>query len=190
MEQVFLEQMLSNFKRRHVSSLVKLFIADIKSMKVILFFFVLIQSSFAITGKVKNCNSFLRVREKPHLNSKIIGKINCSNSPHVQIVGVEKKWLRILYYNKLSFVSSSFVEVIPEYNVTIKESSKANGIPKNCKTWVNIRSGPGEHFPVLGGLYCSKKIKVIGKEKRWFQVEYEKKIGFIFEEKLEIKKAL
>jgi N-acetylmuramoyl-L-alanine amidase len=159
-------------------------------MKYILAFFILTHSSLAITARVKDCKTNLRVRDKANINSKIVGKLNCSKSPHVQVVGLEGNWVRILYFNKLSFIHSSYVEQIPEYKVTVSESLKVRGVPKGCKSWVNIRSGPGQKYPVLGGLYCQKEIKVLGKEKRWFQVEYQKKTGFIFEEKLEIKKAL
>lgn len=156
-------------------------------MKIILFFCLFINSAFAITARVENCSSSLRVRSLPSIESKIVGKLNCNTNTHVQIVGLEKKWVTILYLNKISYVHGDYLEQIPEYKISSIKGSIVKGLPKKCKSWVNIRSGPGDKYPVLGGLYCDNEINVLGKQEKWFQVEYGKKVGFIFEEKLEIK---
>lgn len=154
-------------------------------MKVLLCFFITL-STFAITAHVDNCNSLLRVRKKSNLNSKVVATLDCKSKPRVQVVGIDKEWIQILYKNDIRFVHKNYLTILPEYKVSSSVESNSTGIAKECKSWVNIRSGPGEKFPVLGGLHCHEEIKVIGKEKKWFQVEYQKKVGFIFEERLEV----
>ncbi len=60
------------------------------------------------------------------------------------------------------------------------ESSKnpRGGIVVNCYA-LNVRSGPGLDFPIIGGLSSGCAISIIGREGKWWKIKYNGGAGYV-----------
>lgn len=73
----------------------------------------------------------------------------------------------------------------PENNFDVKRQDKIMII--NTKSSANIRNGPGTNYSKIDNIKTGEKIRVIGiiKEKDWYKVFHNEKVGFIHKSLLE-----
>lgn len=71
----------------------------------------------------------------------------------------------------------------------IPQPSKASGTPAGggqtgtvrVQTRLNVRSGPGLHYKILGTLTNGTKVQILGKTGRWFRIRFGKLTGYVYD---------
>ena len=77
----------------------------------------------------------------------------------------------------------------------IPQPSKASGTPAGggqtgtvrVQTRLNVRSGPGLHYKILGRLTNGTKVQILGKSGRWYHIRFGKLIGYVYDSYIQLK---
>lgn len=111
-------------------------------------------------GQVINISSRLNIRAGAGTNHKIIGTL--SNSEKVEISGEESGWYKIKYGNITGYVSKNYLKVIEEA-INTPSTGQENIKTVKVNGLLNIRSGAGTNYSIVGTLKNDSKVEVIVK---------------------------
>lgn len=104
-------------------------------------------------------------------------------------------WWRIIYIDQIGYVKKDYVDLYgitkTTYNLTLSEALKMqmNASPQTdsryayvSKTYIknnkvtasslNVRSGPGTGYKVVGNLSNGAKVTIVGEQNGWYQIKY------------------
>lgn len=127
-------------------------------------------------GQVINISSRLNIRAGAGTNHKIIGTL--SNSEKVEISGEESGWYKIKYGNITGYVSKNYLKVIEEA-INTPSTGQENIKTVKVNGLLNIRSGAGTNYSIVGTLKNDSKVEVIGEEGNWYKINHNGKSAFV-----------
>ena len=119
----------------------------------------------------------VNVRSGPGFKYQVIGQLRGGDT--VTRTGIGSKWSQIIFQDKTGYVANNYV--------TTDSPEKANGATfeevdqtVRATAKVNIRSGPGVDYDVIGQLQAGEEVKrtAIG-DKGWSRILYNDKPCYV-----------
>ncbi|MCX0378687.1 SH3 domain-containing protein [Clostridium perfringens] len=125
-------------------------------------------------GVVK-VNSALNMRSGPGSNYGVIGTLR--NNDKVEIIKEVDGWYEIRFNGKVGYVSKSYITIVNEEANNGTESVIKEGTVYGVSTNLNVRTGPGTSYQVVGYLLSGDKVKILGEENGWYKVQFNASTG-------------
>lgn len=131
-------------------------------------------------------SSGLNFRKAPNTSSEIMSVIPYNTQ--VEITGDNNGWYQIKYNNSLGFVSKEYITI--STGVVTPPNNGDNTTPPvdpnvtgkvaivNIDT-LNIRSGPGENYGIIGKSRYGNKLPIISYSSGWYKVTFDNTSGYI-----------
>jgi len=131
------------------------------------------------TGKVNTPGTTLNVRSGPGTNNAIIGSLK--HNDKITITGESSGWYKLTYSGKTGYVSAAFVILD---SATQTPSQPATPVSKTVYvntpgSALNVRSGAGTGFAVMGTLKHGEKVTVTDHNSDWYKLNFGGKTGYI-----------
>jgi|GEM_PF-2007645 len=135
------------------------------------------------TGTVK-VSSTLNVRSGAGTQYKVVGSLK--NGAKVTVLGKSGSWYKIKYGSITGYVSGQYLVVSSSSSnsgsgsTTPAEPSPATqtGTVKVSST-LNVRSGAGTQYKIVGSLKNGAKVTVLGKSGSWYEIKYGSITGYV-----------
>ncbi|MCC2376609.1 SH3 domain-containing protein [Bacillus wiedmannii] len=124
----------------------------------------------------------LRVRTGPATYHSVIGGV--LNGQTLQVTGVENGWLKINHHGRTGYVSSEYVNFVKGGTPSKPETSNpstgaAIGDYYVNVSALNVRSGAGTNYGVMGALSKGIKVQVLAEQNGWGKINYSGKNGYV-----------
>ncbi|PEJ47227.1 SH3 domain-containing protein [Bacillus wiedmannii] len=123
----------------------------------------------------------LRVRTGPAAYHSVIGGV--LNGTTLNVVGSENGWFKVNYQGKTGFVSSEFVKFVKGGTATPEQPKQPDqGAIGNYyinASALNVRSGEGTNYRIIGALPQGQKVQVISENSGWSKINYNGQTGYI-----------
>ncbi|MEM5632956.1 SH3 domain-containing protein [Bacillus cereus] len=123
----------------------------------------------------------LRVRTGPAAYHSVIGGV--LNGTTLNVVGSENGWFKVNYQGKTGFVSSEFVKFVKGGTTTPEQPEQPNqgaiGDYYINASALNVRSGEGTNYRIIGALPQGQKVQVISENSGWSKINYNGQTGYI-----------
>ena len=136
--------------------------------------------SFTPMGTIVNCISGVNVRSGPGTNYRILGL-----APKGAVYTVIEKigaWYKVDFNGKVGYISSRYLAVTVSEQLPQPTSSAplaGQGMVVNCKRSVNVRSGPGTRYSILGYAQKGAVYTIISKAGSWYKIEFSSRTAYI-----------
>ena len=134
------------------------------------------------TGKVTA--STLNVRSGAGTSYKVIGSLK--NGATVTIVETKNGWHKIKYGNSYGYVSSSYIKINSTISNgsgnTVKPPSNSGNTQKIGKVTasiLNVRSGAGTSYKVIGSLKNGATVTIVETKNGWHKIKYGNSYGYV-----------
>ena len=111
-------------------------------------------------------DSYLNVREEPHAEGRIIGKM--VNNSACSILGEVDGWYHIKSGEVSGYVSSAYI-VTGEEAMAIAMEDAALRARVNTEE-LNVRKGPGVEYEAITQITTNERYEVVGEENGWTQI--------------------
>ena len=132
--------------------------------------------------------SDVRMRKSASTSSAVLGVFDKGAS--VSITGVSGNWYAVNYNGKSCYISADYVKLgaaaAAETPAADNTGSNAPAAPASggatgaiIGTYVNVRSGPGTGYSVVGNYSNGVTMNVYGAENGWYKVSYKNTVGYI-----------
>ncbi|WP_283696394.1 SH3 domain-containing protein, partial [Clostridium perfringens] len=125
-------------------------------------------------GVVK-VNSALNMRSGPGSNYGVIGTLR--NNDKVEIIKEVDGWYEIRFNGKVGYASKSYITIVNEGSNNGTDSVIKEGTVYGVSTNLNVRTGPGTSYQVIGYLLSGDKVKILGDENGWYKVQFNASTG-------------
>ncbi|HAT4220981.1 TPA: SH3 domain-containing protein [Clostridium perfringens] len=125
-------------------------------------------------GVVK-VNSALNMRSGPGSNYGVIGTLH--NNDKVEIIKEVDGWYEIKFNGKVGYASKSYITIVNEGSNNGTDSVIKEGTVYGVSTNLNVRTGPGTSYQVIGYLLSGDKVKILGEENGWYKVQFNASTG-------------
>ncbi|WP_283676264.1 SH3 domain-containing protein [Clostridium perfringens] len=125
-------------------------------------------------GVVK-VNSALNMRSGPGSNYGVIGTLR--NNDKVEIIKEVDGWYEIKFNGKVGYASKLYITIVNEGSNNGTESEIKEGTVYGVSTNLNVRTGPGTSYQVIGYLLSGDKVKILGEENGWYKVQFNASTG-------------
>ncbi|SFU79758.1 Uncharacterized conserved protein YgiM, contains N-terminal SH3 domain, DUF1202 family, partial [Clostridium sp. DSM 8431] len=137
------------------------------------------ESNVSKAGHVVNVSSTLNIRSGAGTNYAVLGHLR--NNENVTILGKEGNWYRISYNGTNGYVSADYIEEGAGASSNSGDSSSTSkaGHVVNVSSTLNIRSGAGTNYAVLGHLRNGENVSILGKEGNWYHISYNGTNGYV-----------
>ena len=112
-------------------------------------------------------DSYLNVREEPHTEGRIIGKM--VNNSACSILEEVNGWYRIKSGEVSGYVSAAYI-VTGEEAMAIAMGDATLRARVNTEE-LNVRRGPGVEFEAITQITTNERYEVVGEENGWTQIE-------------------
>lgn len=123
----------------------------------------------------------LRVRTGPAAYHSVIGGV--LNGTTLNVVGSENGWFKVNYQGKTGYVSSEFVKFVKGGTATPEQPKQPDqGAIGNYyinASALNVRSGEGTNYRIIGALPQGQKVQVISENSGWSKINYNGQTGYI-----------
>jgi len=123
----------------------------------------------------------LRVRTGPATYHSVIGGV--LNGTKLNVVGSEGSWFKVNYQGKTGYVSSEFVKFVKGGTTTPEQPEQPNqgaiGDYYINASALNVRSGEGTNYRIIGALPHGQKVQVISENSGWSKINYNGQNGYI-----------
>ncbi len=124
----------------------------------------------------------LRVRTGPATYHSVIGGV--LNGRILQVTGVENGWLKINHNGRTGYVSSEYVKFVKGNTPSKPETSNPSTGATVGDYYVNVnvlnvRSGAGTNYDVIGALSKGIKVQVLFEQNGWGKINYNGKNGYV-----------
>ncbi|AEE97292.1 N-acetylmuramoyl-L-alanine amidase [Mahella australiensis] len=143
-----------------------------------------IGSAKAANGTVEvtvSPGSRANIRSAASLNSGIIGKATRGQRfTYVDTIG---SFFKIQYNGTTAYLHNSVAKAISTAQPVPSRSSAQTGTVK-VNTTLNVRSGAGTQYKVVGSLKNGTKVEVLSKSGSWYQIKYGSITGYVSEQYL------
>lgn len=126
----------------------------------------------------------LRVRTGPATYHSVIGGV--LNGTTLNVIGSEGSWFKVNYQGKTGYVSSEFMKFV-KGGITTPEQPKQPEQPNQGAigdyyinaSALNVRSGEGTNYRIIGALPQGQKVQVISENSGWSKINYNGQTGYI-----------
>lgn len=123
----------------------------------------------------------LRVRTGPATYHSVIGGV--LNGTTLNVIGSEGSWFKVNYQGKTGYVSSEFMKFVKGGTTTPVKPEKPNqgsiGEYYINASALNVRSGEGTNYRIIGALPQGQKVQVISENYGWSKINYNGQTGYI-----------
>ncbi|KZD30696.1 N-acetylmuramoyl-L-alanine amidase [Bacillus cereus] len=123
----------------------------------------------------------LRVRTGPAAYHSVIGGV--LNGTTLNVVGSENGWFKVNYQGKTGYVSSEFVKFVKGGTATPEQPKQPEqGVIGDYyinASALNVRSGEGTNYRIIGALPQGQKVQVISENSGWSKIKYNGQTGYI-----------
>ncbi|PFJ17394.1 peptidase M24 [Bacillus cereus] len=123
----------------------------------------------------------LRVRTGPATYHSVIGGV--LNGTTLNVIGSEGSWFKVNYQGKTGYVSSEFVKFVKGGTTTPEQPEQPNqgaiGDYYVNASALNVRSGEGTNYRIIGALPQGQKVQVISENSGWSKINYNGQTGYI-----------
>ncbi len=161
---------------------------------VLVFIFVFFFSAtnvYAVSnqmGTIVNCSSFVNVRSGPGTGYSMLGI--ASKGAQYSVLGQVGSWYNINYNGKDAYVYSRYVSVSSELQKNFQTESLKTGTIVNCKSYVNVRSGPGTGYAKVGKAPRGSVYSVTGQSGSWYQISINGMTAYVYSTYLSVSTVL
>ena len=137
--------------------------------------------STSTTGTIK-VNNALNVRSGAGTSYSVIGSLK--NGATVEIVETSGSWYKIKYGSGYGYVSKDYVTVSSSNNnsssnsTTTTPSTSTTGTIKVNDT-LNVRSGAGTSYSVIGSLKNGATIEIVETVNSWYKIKFNNGYGYV-----------
>jgi len=122
------------------------------------------------TAYVNTPGSTLNVRAGAGTNFSILGSLK--HGEKITVTEENSAWYRITFNGKTAYVSRSFVsDSQPSGGASAGSPSQTAGTV-NSPTGLNVRSGPGTNYSIVGGLSNGTKVTITGQSGSWYKIKF------------------
>ena len=138
------------------------------------------------SGTIK-VNGGLNVRSGAGTNYSVIGSL--SNGAKVEIVETSGSWYKIKYGSGYGYVSKDYVTVSSSNNSGSTDSGNSNNGNNSSTTTqsgtikvnggLNVRSGAGTSYSVIGSLSNGAKVEIVETSGSWYKIKYGSGYGYV-----------
>ncbi|MED0967718.1 SH3 domain-containing protein [Bacillus paramycoides] len=123
----------------------------------------------------------LRVRTGPATYHSVIGGV--LNGTTLNVIGSEGSWFKVNYQGKTGYVSSEFMKFVKGGTATPEQPKQpeqgAIGDYYINASALNVRSGEGTNYRIIGALPQGQKVQVISENYGWSKINYNGQTGYI-----------
>ncbi|MEH7458200.1 SH3 domain-containing protein [Bacillus sp. JJ1127] len=128
----------------------------------------------------------LRVRTGPATYQSVIGGV--LNGQTLNVTGVENGWFKVNHQGQTGYVSSEFVKFVkggtdapsqPKQPEQEQQPQGSVGEYYINASALNVRSGEGTNYRIIGALPQGQKVQVISENSGWSKVNYNGQTGYI-----------
>ncbi|KFN01828.1 peptidoglycan endopeptidase [Bacillus clarus] len=123
----------------------------------------------------------LRVRTGPATYHSVIGGV--LNGTALNVIGAEGSWFKVNYQGKTGYVSSEFVKFVKGGTTTPEQPKQPDqgsiGEYYINASALNVRSGEGTNYRIIGALPQGQKVQVISENYGWSKINYNGQAGYI-----------
>jgi stage II sporulation protein D len=133
----------------------------------------------ASTGTVTA--SSLNVRSGAGTNYKVIGGLK--RNAVVEILGTSGKWYKIKSGSLIGYVHSDYVSVGSQPPAQENPSPSKTGTVTASS--LNVRSGAGTNYKVIGGLKRNAVVEILGTSGKWYKIKSGSLTGYVHSGKKE-----
>ncbi|YAR62732.1 C40 family peptidase [Bacillus cytotoxicus] len=126
----------------------------------------------------------LRVRTGPATYHSVIGGV--LNGQTLHVIGSENGWFKINHQGQTGYVSSEFVKFVkggtaqPEQpKQQAPQTQGAIGDYYVNASALNVRSGEGTNYRIIGALPHGHKVQVLSENSGWSKINYNGQTGYI-----------
>ena len=117
----------------------------------------------------------LNVRANPNTSSGIIGSLTYNTK--VTILEISHGWYRINYDGSNGWISGDYVTL--STGNAASNVGRASGAGTVTADYLNVRSGAGTGYSVIGGLSEGALVSIISSENGWYKISYDGTTGWI-----------
>lgn len=149
-----------NFNRKHI-------ISGVIATSVVLPLCSTISNADSVEYKVITGNS-VNFRTGPGTNYSSICKLN--KGYKVEYIGTKGSWVQAKYNGTTGYVHGDYVDTYTESNTITKVVTATN---------LNVRSGAGTNYSVIGSLKNGTSVSVISESNGWSKINYNGKVGYV-----------
>ena len=139
------------------------------------------------TGHIVNCVSGVNVRSGPGTGYALIG--TAPKNAVYTVKGKSGSYYAIDYKGRTGYVYGSYVSLNAEPAPSVSNASSQKGTVVNCISGVNIRSGPGTGYGLLGTAPKGTQYAVTGKSGSYYAISYNGRTGYIYASYLSVTTA-
>ena len=112
--------------------------------------------------------SSLNVRSGAGTNYSVLGSL--IKGSKVEVISESNGWSKIKYNGSVGYVSSKYLTTSSTANTTTKYVTASS---------LNVRSGAGTNYSVLGSLSKGSKVEVISESNGWSKINYNGSVGYV-----------
>ncbi|MEA4969817.1 MAG: SH3 domain-containing protein [Candidatus Pelethousia sp.] len=120
-------------------------------------------------GTIINCRSGVNVRSRPGTNYPILGF-----APRGAAYTVMEKvgaWYKVEFEGQVGYISAHYLAV--------SAPGAGHGMVVNCNHSVNVRSGPGKMYSILGFAPRGAAYPILKKAGSWYQIEFNGRTAYL-----------
>ncbi|AEE95589.1 SpoIID/LytB domain-containing protein [Mahella australiensis] len=131
------------------------------------------------TGTVK-VGSTLNVRSGAGTQYKVVGSLK--NGTKVEVLGESGSWYKIKYGSITGYVSGQYLVVSgtnPAPTPTPPSTPSSQTGTVKVGSMLNVRSGAGTQYKVVGSLKNGTKVEVLGESGSWYKIKYGSITGYV-----------
>ena len=140
------------------------------------------------SGTVK-VNGGLNVRSGAGTGYSVIGSL--SNGSKVEIVETSGTWYKIKYGSDYGYVSKDYITVSSSSSGSSSSSSSSTGSSNSSSSTttqsgtvkvnggLNVRSGAGTGYSVIGSLSNGSKVEIVETSGTWYKIKYGSGYGYV-----------
>ena len=133
-------------------------------------------SEESFTGVVKVSGS-LNVRKGPGTTYAVVGKLH--NGDKVTVTGSTDGWYAISYDGGTGYVSSAYITKSDGSETTSTPGGDEDAEGYVIASALNVRSGPGTNYNILGKLYSGDLVEILGSSNGWYKIVYDSGEGYV-----------
>ena len=133
-------------------------------------------SEESFTGVVKVSGS-LNVRKGPGTTYAVVGKLR--NGDKVTVTGSTDGWYAISYDGGTGYVSSAYITKSDGSETTSTPGGDEDAEGYVIASALNVRSGPGTNYNILGKLYSGDLVEILGSSNGWYKIVYDSGEGYV-----------
>ena len=136
------------------------------------------------TATIVNCNEWVNVREGAGTNTKKLG--TAPKGKTYTYLGKSGNWIQVQYTStQKGYIYASYVKVSDSSSsgsTGTDTAATGYGYVVNCNNSVNVRSGAGTSYSLIGTAPKSYVYQILGKNGSWYKIQYKADtVGYIHE---------